>query len=61
MKYGLKIISDVEPVWRRTLLTSNHSPRLRTSSISSGVTSQGPAGLKVSQDLPLDHCPFLSN
>jgi hypothetical protein len=36
---------------------SSHILRLRTSPISSGVTSHGPTGLKVSADLPLDHCP----
>src|SRR3954468_22258248 len=47
----------VLPVCRRTPLTSSHMSRPRTSSISSGVTSHGPAGLNVSADLPLTHCP----
>ena len=49
--------AEVEPVCRRTPLTSSHMPSAMTSPISSGVTSHGPAGLKVSADLPLDHCP----
>jgi hypothetical protein len=57
MKWGSKIIVEVDPFWRRTPLTSSHILRLWTSSISSGVTSHGPAGLKVSADLPFDHCP----
>ena len=54
---GSKTIVEVEPVCRRTPLTSSHMPRASTSSISSGVTSHGPAGLNVSADLPLDHWP----
>lgn len=57
MKYGSKIIVLVLPVCRRTPLTSSHMSRARTSSISSVVASHGPAGLNVSADLPLAHCP----
>ena len=35
-------------------------PSVSTSSISSGVTSHGPVGLKVSADLPFDHWPLRS-
>ena len=44
-------------IGRRTPLTSSHMSSARTSSISSVVASHGPAGLKVSADLPLAHCP----
>jgi len=39
---------------------AGYMARAWTSSISSGVTSQGPAGLKVSADFPFDHCPLRS-
>ena len=48
---------DVLPVCRRTPLTSSHMLRSDTFLISSGVASQGPAGLNVSADFPFDHWP----
>ena len=51
----LKTIAPVLPVWRRRPLTSSHRSRLPGSATASAVTSQGPAGLNVSNDLPLNH------
>jgi len=51
--HGRTVASN--PVCRRCPLTSSHMPRFETSGTSSGVTSQGPAGLNVSADLPLAH------
>ena len=53
----VKIMVEVEPVWRRWPLTSSHIDSFCTSAISSLVTSQGPTGPKVSCDLPLVHWP----
>ncbi len=47
----------VEPVCFLSPLTSSDIARSRTSSISSGVTSQGPSGPNVSADLPFSHWP----
>ena len=56
MKAGRKIIVEVEPFWYRFPLTSSHMCRSARSPISSGVTSQGPIGPKLSQPFPLSHC-----
>ena len=53
----VKIIVAVVPVCMRLPFTSSHMSSFWTSSISSFVTIQGPVGPKVSQDLPLVHCP----
>ena len=56
MKYGPKIIVEVTRSAGDAVDVEPHG-QSRTSSISSGVTSHGPAGSKVSADLPFDHCP----
>ena len=56
----LKIMVEVDPVWRRLPLTSSHIDSFWTSGISSLVTSQGPTGPNVSCDLPLVHWPSRS-
>lgn len=56
-----KIMSRVWPCWRLTPLTASRSPRSCGSAISSAVTSHGPSGLKVSQDLPRSHCDEYSS
>src|SRR6185312_1491648 len=56
----LKIMVEVDPVWRRLPLTSSHIDSFWTSGISSLVTSHGPSGPKVSCDLPLVHWPSRS-
>ena len=53
----VKIIVLVLPLCMRLPLTSSHIARFCTSGTSSRVTSHGPVGPKVSQDLPLVHCP----
>ena len=52
-----KIISAVVESCIRSPLTSRRIARLPTSPASSGVTSHGPSGLNVANDLPLTHCP----
>src|SRR5215510_2057113 len=56
----VKIMVEVEPVWRRWPLTSSHIDSFCTSAISSLVASHGPTGPNVSCDLPLVHCPSRS-
>src|SRR5215813_13271860 len=55
-----KIMVLVLPRWRFSPLTSSHMSRRCGSLISSLVTSQGPSGPKVSELLPLIHCPASS-
>ncbi len=50
-----KIMVEVDPLWRRSPLTSSHIDNFCTSGISSLVTSHGPSGPNVSCDLPLVH------
>ena len=58
MMNGTEKISDfVDPSCIRRPLTSSQRCNLSTAGISSGVTSHGPSGLNVSQDLPLSHWP----
>ncbi len=52
-----KIMSAVLESWRGSPLTQERSRSACGSPISSAVTSHGPSGLNVSQDLPLDHWP----
>ena len=59
MWYAEKIIVLVDPVCILLPFTSKYIERFWTSSISSVVTNYGPIGPKVSQDLPLVHCPDL--
>lgn len=56
-----KIMSLVWPSCRFTPLTLRCRPRFCGSPASSAVTSHGPSGLKVSQDLPRSHCEEYSN
>src|SRR3984885_11513707 len=55
-----KIMVEVLPRWRFSPLTLSHMASFCGSLISSLVTSQGPSGPKVSQPLPLVHCPARS-
>ncbi len=52
-----KIIVRVEPVWRRSPLTSRNISSSPGWATSSRVTSQGPRGPKLSWLLPLIHWP----
>src|SRR6476660_6110852 len=52
-----KIMVLVLPRWRFSPLTSSHMSRRCGSLISSLVTNQGPRGPKLSELLPLIHCP----
>src|SRR5262252_9601970 len=55
-----KIMVLVLPRWRLSPLTSSHMSRRCGSLISSLVTSHGPMGPKLSELLPLIHCPLRS-
>ena len=58
MKYGSKtIVRGAAGLPADAVDVQPHARASRTSSISSGVTSHGPAGLNVSADLPFDHWP----
>src|ERR1700758_591844 len=55
-----KIMVRVEPFCRLSPLTVSHMSSFCGSLISSLVTSHGPSGPKVSEPLPLVHCPARS-